>query len=523
MPNLESDMKKVIIKNIKHVRSLEFEIPHRKGVYILTGSNGSGKTTLMTCLLRIGWYRAFQDNFKTGNDRIDDYEGEVIYEVDNERVSYHHAGTRWPPRPRSKSRLFEKFDFPQVRFLPATGNRLFIHEQNINPTSFRAVSQQLKTDLNSILETDKFNNLRFVQTGSTRGRGGGSQRWKRAYVIKIKDNKYYSEKNFSLGEILVLNTLLLIEDVPNRSMLLIDELEMALHPRVQIRLLNYLEQKADEKELTVILSTHSSSIIKCGRKIIYLENDGSGDIKVDYNAYPALVLKEVAIEEDIQPDYVFLVEDDMAELLLKETLNFYFQTGLGQRVPICKILPIGGYPQLLAFAKHSKDYLFNSRIGQYVFPDKDVEEKFKSLRQKGNNRDEPEQKLFDLFKNLSNRTNYLPITPELGLWEWMNQNPQMVQNGIDQHYQGVTFNITDLISQSNDYYANEGGDIDIDRKKAKRRVKYLVKLISNRVNESPKRVNQFLFSIYVNHFYGEANNQNELKGTFGSIFSKRGN
>ena len=516
-------MKKVIIKKIKHINNLEFEIPNRKGVFVLTGSNGSGKTTLMTCLLRIGWYRAFQDNFKTGTSRIDDYEGEVIYQVDSESVAYHHAGTRWPPRPRSKSKLFAKFDFPQVRFLPATGNRLFIHEQDINPTSFRAVSQQLKNDLNHILETNKFDNLRFVQTGSTRGRGGGSQRWKRAYVIKIRHNKYYSEKNFSLGEILVLNTLLLIEDVPNQSMLLIDEIEMALHPRVQIRLLSYLEKKAEEKNLVVILSTHSSSIIKCAKRIIYLENDGSGNISVDYNAYPALVLKEVAIEEDIQPDYVFLVEDGMAEMLLKDTLNYYFQLNQTRKVPICKILPIGGYQQLLAFAEHSKDYLFNSRIGQYIFPDQDVEESLNELRQKGNNRDEPEQRLFELFRNLENRINYLPITPELGLWRWVNNNPGLFQNSVDQHYSGITFNTADLVQQTDDHYNAGGNDTGVDRKKAKRRVKHLVKLIGDHVNESPKRVNQFLFSIFVDSFYGDTTNQNELRDTFGRIFSRRGN
>ena len=79
---------------------------------------------------------------------------------------------------------------------------------------------------------------------------------------------YYSEKNFSLGEILILNTLLLIDDVTAGSMLLIDELEMALHPRVQIRLLKYLENKAIEKNLVIILSTHSSSLIKSAKKLI---------------------------------------------------------------------------------------------------------------------------------------------------------------------------------------------------------------------------------------------------------------
>jgi hypothetical protein len=163
---------------------MDFEIPTSSGVYVLTGGNGSGKTTLMTCLLRIGWYRAFQDHFKTGNERVDKFTGNVTYTVDNKSVSYQHSGSRWPPTPRKNSDLFFQFGFPEVRFLPATGNRLYIQDQNINPTDFRAVEQTLKNDLNSLLETTKFDNLRFVQTASTRGPGSGSQRWKRAYVIK---------------------------------------------------------------------------------------------------------------------------------------------------------------------------------------------------------------------------------------------------------------------------------------------------------------------------------------------------
>ena len=146
-------IKKVTIRNIKHIQNLEFDVPTSADAYVLTGSNGSGKTTLMTCLLRIGWYRAFQDNFKTGNHRVDNYTGEIVYTVGTNSVSYHHARTRWPPRPRTNSHFFNGFGFPEVRFLPATGNRLFIQEQNIDPTDFRPVDSNLKNDLNSLLET----------------------------------------------------------------------------------------------------------------------------------------------------------------------------------------------------------------------------------------------------------------------------------------------------------------------------------------------------------------------------------
>lgn len=511
--------KTIVISNFKHIRRLEFSIPDESGVYVLTGSNGSGKTTLMTCLLRIGWPAAFQTYFKTGTERVDSYSGTITYTVNQTSVSYRHAGSRWPPRPKKNSNLFSQFGFSEVRFLPATGNRLFIQDQNINPSNFRGVDNELKADLNHILETTKFSNLRFVQTASRRGPGSGSQRWKRAYVLKI-DNNYYSEKNFSLGEILILNTLLLIQDVSNDSLLLIDELEMALHPRVQVRLLKYLEGKAASKNLTIILSTHSSSLIKSAKKIIYLEKSNDlVDVKVHYNCYPAIVLRDVAIEEDIQPDYVFLVEDEMAELLLKETIVHYAQIEPERLIPIYKILPIGGYPQVLDFAEKTNNYLFNSKIGVYLFPDFDVKEQRSELIRKGNSRTDSEQTLHSQFEKFSSITKFLPITPELGLWEWLTENIPTVQRGLQTYYGDNTFNLSDLIRSVNEHFVNPAEN---PRREAKNKLKYLISLLEVRINQDFNRICHFLFSIYIRSYYNDNTNKNNLKGLFGQIFNRRG-
>ena len=47
-------MKRLItIRNLKGIRSLDFELPNKFGVYLLVGENGAGKTTLLTCMHRI--------------------------------------------------------------------------------------------------------------------------------------------------------------------------------------------------------------------------------------------------------------------------------------------------------------------------------------------------------------------------------------------------------------------------------------------------------------------------------------
>lgn len=66
------------------------------------------------------------------------------------------------------------------------------------------------------------------------------------YVLKNLSGKWYSELCFSLGERMVLNALDYISDIPSKSMLLIDEIELALHPIAQVLFYNYLEEKARE-------------------------------------------------------------------------------------------------------------------------------------------------------------------------------------------------------------------------------------------------------------------------------------
>ena len=71
----------------------------------------------------------------------------------------------------------------------------------------------------------------------------------------------------------------------------------------------------------------------------------------------------------------------------------------------------------MGFAKLASDYLFHSKIGQYILLDADVEQTKNELNRKGNNRTTDEQQLFELFQRLENKIKYLPITPELGIWQ----------------------------------------------------------------------------------------------------------
>jgi energy-coupling factor transporter ATP-binding protein EcfA2 len=414
-----------------------------------------------------------------------------------------------------------------VLSIPTLGQRVYVQNNTIRGGKLKSAPLELRNGMSTVLENPKFNKLLTLPLGETRGRGGHKRRKNIAFVLEetkkrvdSKKDYFYSESSFSLGEIFTLNLLFQLQEISNNSLLVIDELEVALHPRVQINLLNYITKKAKEKNLTVLISTHSSSLIKCASNLIYLNNENDGDISVHYNCYPTLALQEVAVEEDMQPDYVFFVEDSSAELLLKEMIKTYFKSNPTKQQPIWKILPIGGYSEVLRFTKKSNQYLLHRKIGQYAFLDQDVEDTKMEIQKLGSKRSNSQNNLLDLFKTQDSKIKYLPITPELGLWNWINENKNSTQTLIKNRFPDSYLNISDLLKNCDLNFPHNAKNV---REEAKNKINWLTDEIANATHEEKKRIKFHLYSLYIEGYYCITENLNSLNRTFAPIFGKRGN
>lgn len=521
----------IYIRNLKGIQKLIFEFP-KPGVHVLSAANGSGKTTLLACINRIHNTRALNESFiqhKVHN--VDSYDKTSITFINAQQVHvsylYNKDSDRWNPSPRIRNVLEDAYT--RIIYMPALDQRVYIKSGIPKNRMLKSASMALREAMTEVLQDEKFKRLKKANIGETRGRKGSNRRENTAFFLRAKDRTvkgkikkyFYTENSFSLGELFVLNLLYRVQTIEPDSLLLIDELEVALHPSVQLRLLRYLEKIAVERNLTVLVSTHSSSLIKCAKSLIFIEKSRNGESIVHYDCYSTYALREVTFESDILPDYVFYVEDKNAEYLLRFMIKRYLKEYPEKTDPYWKILPIGDFKTLLWFGQRSRDYLLPDTTGQYIFPDQDVIESLKTLEDRGNDRSKSEERHYQLFKELKKRIKYLHITPELGLLDWLQSNVSLVNESLRDLHQDKIVDFSRLLTDSNATMSAQNAEKP--RKAAKKILDRVVEQLAVKLGLDAEKTTSELFQIYCSNNYRNPGQLAELKRTFGPIFSKRGN
>lgn len=504
---------KITLRNVKKITELAFDMPGQ-GVWVLTGLNGSGKTSLFAAIYRIGAQHAFQRFYKTSplEHRLDSYsEAEIEYQIGGEKVKYHYGGQRWRATPRKNSNLFSASPYASIGYIEASGDRIEPFPDEIQPRRLREARNDIKEFLSNVLGETKWNNLKYVNTR----RGVGNDAYLIPYQVGGR-NYYFSEKGFSLGELCALKLAIKITTAPVNSLLLIDEVEMALHPQAQVRLLKQVLQIAEAKSLTVLFSTHSATIIKNSerKQIIHLRSDNNGHVLPAVGVFPAQVLGDIAFDDELAADFVFYVEDKQAKLLTEQLIGMYMAHCYpnGNYRPLYKVAPVGGFVQVLEMLNNSSA-IFANYVKRYALLDEDVKtESLAAARQQQN------QGLLGLFTAATNRVKFLPCTPEVGVIEMLEDHvgisPQLLAqlNGM---FQGHNISITNLTSAP-DYLQLTRANV---RDRAKDRMSNIVHKIVGTTGIDEIHVRRTIYNEYCKFKYGS--NIGQLQRLLGPIFNSR--
>jgi predicted ATPase len=331
------------IKDLKTIKYLKWNLQKEPGVYAIIGENGSGKSSLLISIAKLIEPQIFHLEL-TGRDYYENTQ--ITYMINNKKFTWiknQTTNNNW------RQSISDKLNMPKLKgFFESsilTGTRFNKVDEYIrNDLEFRnedtasASSDFIKDSMNYILfgkkrDLYKFDKLfkidakRKKQTKNKDGKFIYTEKDYSYYALNLKINEYIKEHLFSTGEYFLLQLLKFIDNFKNNkgsiipAIIIIDEVELSLHPLAQIRLTEKLQLFAKELKLIILFASHSLHILeKINAKntfFIQIQNDNnhlvSNPIHLGY--LTSKLYKHQFF------DKVILVEDELARFYVQNTID----------------------------------------------------------------------------------------------------------------------------------------------------------------------------------------------------------
>ena len=480
------------VRNLRGIPRLDFPVPDRPGAYLLTGANGAGKSTVLSCLARLGDPKAL-DRFFTPDIRFSDSDADEVYRdsvirfesADGKSMEFRFDSGHWGSPEEKEKKPLDLFPFSRVVF---AGDRRKVFPEpgeTFSIQSVRSAPDILRSAAAEIFGDDKFHQLHIVKSEIT-----GTE----FFLIRLfeaGEERYFSENNFGSGERAVLRLIAQLQLLPPSALILLDESEMALHPRARKRLWEYLSRTAAARSFVILISTQSASLIRGADRgrILLLENDGCDGLVCRSDVYPAAVLGEMALPEDILPEILLLVEDQEASMLLDAIVE-KLRTCMDQEFPYCRILPVGGYMQVVILMDNLSRVL-PPYIQKRAVLDRDAKPFIaKAL-------ESPGRPHFDVVERNRKKIFYLPCAPEQGVIRLLENDVRGHSRGLSKLFRGRCPHLEDIIFHDGRYRAVPGSN----RADCKEKLSLIVREIMRMSGEPESYVRKKLYRYYADNRY----------------------
>jgi predicted ATPase len=337
------------IQNLKSIKNFSLCFPFKEGLYALTGENGVGKSTILAALARLVYTGALFKYFKNdGNE--------------NTSIKFSHNGItnewikslNWIRRHEEQNDIFLDGTFEASlmfgsRFDDTHKSKLgkgeYINEQDLIDAD-KFISENLGLILRN--EPTYYSNLKRIKSKTlAKEKGFDSQ----PHFLNV-EGKYLSQFFMSSGEMLLIELLRFVSDklshksrkeITSISLMLIDEIELALHPSAQFRLIKFLDELSSKYNFCVIFATHSLCLINNIKpsNIFHIQRNIENNLEVINPCYPAYATRSLYTNDGF--DFLFLVEDDLAKIFIEKIIHKNKLTNS----KLIKVLPCGSWEQTL--------------------------------------------------------------------------------------------------------------------------------------------------------------------------------
>jgi predicted ATPase len=140
-------------------------------------------------------------------------------------------------------------------------------------------------------------------------------------VFKYENTYHYSSFNAATGEEVLTRIIIDIVEAPSNSLILIEEVEMGLHPKIQRRVLDVIRDVSRTENKQFIITTHSSTILDSvlDSSRIFIEKNYKGEYKVIQNISVNAALTKMDVKS--YPLIDLYCEDKEAKWLISKAIS----------------------------------------------------------------------------------------------------------------------------------------------------------------------------------------------------------
>lgn len=385
-------IEKIEITGFRGVRNLSIDIT--SPVTAFSGLNGTGKSTvaqLFSCAYKkpttaVNSRYYIKQFFPVSPIDPEPFtqDAKVVYTYSTEKgdeasqkvTITRRSSSKWGEYKRQPERNCYYIGFTQ--FIPKVEKRDFsiYSAQNLRLGESRNLTDAESNSISKILSLP-YENLSSIEVSSRLANG--------ELAVARRAGKDYSENHMGFGEGRVFYIVRAMELAPLQSLFVLEEPETSLHGNAQRMLAQYFVEVCDRRGHQIIITTHSTSIIKelPRDSVVHLRREMTGDL----SATTGLSTYQVdSYLEGHKPGggVTICVEDTFAKFLIQEILrrkdrhllsgcSFFSAGGCQQIPPAVAILEKAG---LTAAGVSDGDVKFKLGSQTCEFPQGEAPEKF---------------------------------------------------------------------------------------------------------------------------------------------------
>lgn len=312
-------------------KQIVFQFP----VCAIVGENGTGKSTILKLLACAYKNSNVQNNFYPSDffpdTAWDSLAGvRIAYQiVQGPRVADYRIAKktqRWKGITERLSNNVFYFDINRIQSIESVVGYAKLAKRKIKEVASRPLSSESIDNISEIMGR-KYLGGRYAKTSIDTSKEIGILKFSHGEISKFHQGT---------GESIVFDLISSLENIPQYSLIVIDEIESSLHPKAQRRLIRNLLALARVKTLQIVFSTHSPYILEeLPPEARILLTRVSGGSEVIYAPTVKFCLSQ--IDDKLHADLDILVEDDEAGNIVSQIIRTH-QPDLLSRV---RILPVG--------------------------------------------------------------------------------------------------------------------------------------------------------------------------------------